>query len=91
MTISVGIVGALGYTGTELIRLISQHPELELKFATSRKNCGKKLLDEFGFLKGTKEGKIDIIHPEKCMDIQVDLVFFGGSPQKCYGICTFLP
>ncbi len=51
----------------------------------------KKLLDEFGFLKGTKEGKIDIIHPEKCMDIQVDLVFFGGSPQKCYGICTFLP
>ena len=32
----VGIIGATGYTGVELVRLIHQHPHLELAFAGSR-------------------------------------------------------
>ena len=77
MTIFVGIVGALGYTGTELIRIITNHPEFELKFATSRQECGKKLMEIFGHLRGTKEGEIEIIHPDKCRDVNVDLVFLA--------------
>src|SRR3989338_6490126 len=39
----VGIIGASGYTGYELIRLIKKHPELELKVLNSQSYEGKKV------------------------------------------------
>ncbi len=39
----VGIIGAAGYTGAELIRLIDTHPKLELKFVAARENAGQTL------------------------------------------------
>ncbi|MCH2107884.1 MAG: N-acetyl-gamma-glutamyl-phosphate reductase [Polyangiaceae bacterium] len=39
----VGIIGAAGYTGAELIRLIDAHPYLELKFVAARENAGQRL------------------------------------------------
>ncbi|KQY52165.1 N-acetyl-gamma-glutamyl-phosphate reductase [Lysobacter sp. Root494] len=42
---SVGIIGARGYVGSELIRLIAAHPELELAFVSSRERAGQKLAD----------------------------------------------
>lgn len=38
---TVGIVGARGYTGAELIRLIARHPQLELAFVSSRELAGQ--------------------------------------------------
>jgi N-acetyl-gamma-glutamyl-phosphate reductase len=38
--IKVGIVGGTGYTGVELLRLLAQHPQAELKVITSRKEAG---------------------------------------------------
>ncbi len=38
--IKVGIVGGTGYTGIELLRLLAQHPEVELRTITSRKEAG---------------------------------------------------
>ncbi|MBC7120775.1 MAG: hypothetical protein H5T33_04245 [Candidatus Methanosuratus sp.] len=38
---TVGIVGASGYTGGELLRLLIDHPEVEVKIATSRENAGE--------------------------------------------------
>ncbi len=38
---TVGIVGARGHTGAELIRLISRHPSLELAFVSSRELAGQ--------------------------------------------------
>src|ERR1700741_2363695 len=40
MTIKAGIVGGTGYTGVELLRLLAQHPEAELRAITSRKEAG---------------------------------------------------
>ncbi len=40
---SVGIIGANGYTGSELVRLIAFHPNIELKFLFSRSNSGIKI------------------------------------------------
>lgn len=40
-SISVGIVGARGYVGAELIGLIAQHPRLRLAFAASRTQAGQ--------------------------------------------------
>ncbi len=45
--IKVGIIGATGYTGVELIRLIQQHPVAELKIITSRELKGKKVSTVF--------------------------------------------
>ena len=43
--INVGIVGARGHTGAELIRLIAAHPRFELVFVSSRELAGKRLAD----------------------------------------------
>ncbi len=39
--IKIAIVGASGYSGEELIRILSQHPNAEIKVITSRQNAGK--------------------------------------------------
>jgi len=45
--IQVGIVGATGYTGIELVKILSRHPNVEIKFATSDSYVGKKLSEAF--------------------------------------------
>ncbi len=48
---TVGIVGARGHTGAELIRLIARHPHLELAFVSSRELAGQKVSDHIaGFV-----------------------------------------
>ncbi|MDC8103354.1 N-acetyl-gamma-glutamyl-phosphate reductase [Chryseobacterium sp. B21-037] len=42
---TVGIVGANGYTGSELVRLLAFHPNIELSFLYSRSNSGTKISD----------------------------------------------
>ena len=39
--IRVGIIGAAGYTAGELIRLLVNHPEVEITFAHSTSNAGQ--------------------------------------------------
>ncbi|MBK1895980.1 N-acetyl-gamma-glutamyl-phosphate reductase [Chryseobacterium paridis] len=41
----VGIVGANGYTGSELVRLLAFHPNIELSFLYSRSNSGIRISD----------------------------------------------
>ena len=41
MTIRVGIIGATGYTGAELVRILSRHPEVELVALTTKSYIGK--------------------------------------------------
>jgi N-acetyl-gamma-glutamyl-phosphate reductase len=43
---SIGIVGARGHTGAELIRLVANHPGLELAFVSSRELDGQRLADQ---------------------------------------------
>lgn len=43
MTINVGVYGATGYTGLELIQLLAGHPGVHLHFATSERQAGQSL------------------------------------------------
>ena len=43
MSLSVAIAGASGYVGGELMRLVAEHPELELKTVTANSNVGEKV------------------------------------------------
>jgi len=50
--IKVAVLGASGYTGGELLRLISSHPEVELTAATSEQSNGKPIDSVFPNLTG---------------------------------------
>src|SRR3970040_1855151 len=54
--IKVGIIGGTGYTGVELLRLLAQHPQVELNVITSRGEAGKKVSDLFPNLRGRLDG-----------------------------------
>lgn len=73
--INVGIVGGTGYTGVELLRILSQHPEVNLKTITSRNEAGMDVADLFTNLRGhtiLKFSDPSNAELEKC-----DLVFFA--------------
>lgn len=48
----VGIIGATGYTGGELLRLLAQHPGVQVTSITSEKSAGKKIQDIFPSMAG---------------------------------------
>ena len=73
--ITVGIVGGTGYTGVELIRLLVNHPEVELKVITSRSNAGTAVADMFPNLRGRVAIKFS--EPDLSIYQQCDLVFFA--------------
>jgi len=47
LMIRVGIFGATGYTGIELVKILARHPQAQIAFATSDSYEGKKLSDAF--------------------------------------------
>lgn len=55
MTIKTGIVGAAGFAGIELVRVILGHPEFELCTATSNELAGKRIADEYPAFTGRTE------------------------------------
>jgi len=59
------IYGASGYTGQELIRILSRHPACKLTAITSRRYEGKKVSDLFPHLKGYSELSFINTTPEK--------------------------
>lgn len=52
-TFTVGIVGARGYTGAELIRLLAAHPAIELAFVSSRELAGQRVAEHNPAYSGT--------------------------------------
>ena len=50
--IKVGIIGATGYTGSELLRLLVRHPQVQVHVVTSRSQQGKHITSLFPNLRG---------------------------------------
>ena len=73
--IKVGILGAAGYTGGELIRLLINHPDAEIIFANSESNAGNKVHDVHEGLYGDTQLEFTSEMPFD----DVDVVFF------CFG------
>lgn len=78
--INVGIIGASGYTGAELARILCNHPEVNITAATSRQYAGRPLSEIFPSLRG----KVDII----CENLSINELcekadfFFTAVPHK---------
>lgn len=73
--LKAGIVGGTGYTGVELLRLLSQHPRVEIAAITSRKEAGMQVADMFPSLRG----RVDMAfsRPEDAPLERCDVVFFA--------------
>jgi N-acetyl-gamma-glutamyl-phosphate reductase len=73
--IKAGIVGGTGYTGVELLRILSTHPEVQLTAITSRKEDGLPVADMYPSLRG----KVDLAFttPDKADLNACDVVFFA--------------
>lgn len=73
--ISVGIVGGTGYTGVELLRLLVNHPDVELSVITSRGDAGTAVADMFPSLRGFVD--LEFTVPDTKTLAACDVVFFA--------------
>jgi N-acetyl-gamma-glutamyl-phosphate reductase len=78
--IRVGIIGASGYTGVELARLLCRHPEVELTVVTSRQYEGQPLSRVFPSLLGQVDLTCVNFEPA-ALAAQADL-FFTAVPHQ---------
>ncbi len=70
--IKVGIIGGAGYTAGELIRLLINHPNVEIVFINSSSNAGNKVTDIHEGL----YGEIDMVFTDELPLDQIDLLYF---------------
>jgi N-acetyl-gamma-glutamyl-phosphate reductase len=73
--IRIGVVGATGYTGVELLRLLVSHPDVEIAAVTSRKEAGNRVDSLFPNLRGHVD--LDFTSPDEADLASCDLVFFA--------------
>ena len=72
---SAGIVGATGYTGVELMRILSSHPGVDLRVVTSRAEQGRPVSAVFPGLRG--HVALEYAAPDTDALRGVDVVFFA--------------
>jgi len=76
--VKVGIVGGTGYTGVELLRLLAQHPQAEVRAITSRKDAGTRVADMFPSLRGRGAvSALAFVEPDRAALGDCDVVFFA--------------
>lgn len=73
--IKVGVVGATGYTGVELLRLLVRHPEVEVVCVTSRGEAGQRVDAMFPNLRGFLD--LCFVEPDAAPLTDCDLVFYA--------------
>ena len=74
--ITVGIIGASGYTGAELLRLCARHPEFDVRFASGDSQAGTRAADLYPSLAAAYPDLVfDAYTPETADGL--DVVFLG--------------
>ncbi len=72
--IKVAIVGASGYTGLELIRILHCHPDVTVTCLTSEQSAGKSIADVFPTLRGRCEIILEPLDPRTVAE-KADIIF----------------
>ena len=85
--LSVAVVGGSGYTGQELLRLLSSHPHVQVKAVTSRSHTGTKVSDVFPNLR--KNYSLSFSNQKvKELSGEVDLIFLALPHNEAAGMVT---
>ena len=70
----VGVLGATGYAGAELVRILSAHPDVELTILTSRQYSGVPISDVYPAFAGVVDHKCEAYDVSRMSDL-TDVVF----------------
>ena len=71
----IGIVGATGYTGSELLRLLIHHPDITIECVTSETHAGKRITDIHPHLLDISDIRLE--SSDKISEYNLDLVFLA--------------
>lgn len=83
--VRVAVVGASGYTGVELLRLLLAHPGVEVTCVTSRQNAGESIAAVFPSLLGRVDLVCDPVDPAQIAD-KADLAFTALPHQSAMAV-----
>ncbi|MBT1072282.1 N-acetyl-gamma-glutamyl-phosphate reductase [Pelotalea chapellei] len=72
--LNVAIVGASGYTGLELIRILYRHPEVAVTCLTSEQSAGKRISEIFPTLRGRCDLVLENLEPVRVAE-KADVIF----------------
>lgn len=86
--IKIGIIGANGYTGYELMKILSSHPQANLKILISRSEKGKKITEIYPNLTALKDKTFEDVDIESLS--QMDAVFSCLPHSSSAEICAQL-
>src|SRR6266481_371761 len=91
MSIKIAIFGGSGYGGSELLRILLQHPHANIQFVTANEHAGKAVSEVHKNLLGVTELKFIKApeHPESLADI--DCAFFALPHGQAMEIAPRLP
>jgi N-acetyl-gamma-glutamyl-phosphate reductase len=70
----VAVVGASGYTGVELLRILQSHPEVAVTCVTSEQSAGKRISEVFPSLRSRCDMLLENLEPVRIAE-RADLVF----------------
>lgn len=85
--IRVGILGASGYTGSDLLRFLLMHPSVDITHLTADKHAGKRISDVFPHLSGFCDLELKPLDPNTLPE-DIDVVFLAlphGASAKVVG------
>jgi N-acetyl-gamma-glutamyl-phosphate reductase len=71
----IGIIGATGYTGSELVRILTNHPNVDITVITSESRAGELFSVVHPFLQGIADQKLVSIN--QIDEYELDLVFLA--------------
>lgn len=69
--IKAGVIGGAGYTGGELLRILVNHPDVEIEFVNSNSNAGNKLYSVHEGL----IGETDMVFTDQLPFEKIDVLF----------------
>lgn len=73
--VKVGILGASGYTGADLVRLLVAHPNVEIALMTAERKAGKPISDVFPHLAGYDLPDMIALNDVEWPAVELDVVF----------------
>lgn len=89
MTHSIAIIGASGYTGAELMRLIATHPEMDIKALAANSKAGQSVAQVFPFLRHLDLP--ELVSWEQIDFSQIDLCFCALPHKTSQEVISKLP
>lgn len=71
----VGVIGATGYTGSEMVRLLRYHPHVSIEAITSESRAGERFSDVHPQFRGIVDQTLVTL--EEAMKLDLDIVFLA--------------